>query len=189
MTKQELRSQMIKSLKASAGPDAAVVAERICALPEYREAEFVMGYAPLKTEVDVSLVMDKAAADGKTIAFPGAEPGEIRLACPQWRDNLITLPNKTKTVDTSDVLNINQNRDRMHLSEKHKGLILVPGLAFTEFGTRLGRGAGYYDQLLVLMGNALLADFISIGICRKTQLVEELPQQPHDKKVRMVIAF
>ena len=39
------------------------------------------------------------------------------------------------------------------------------------------------------MGNALLADFISIGICRKTQLVEELPQQPHDKKVRMVIAF
>ena len=180
---------MIKSLKTSSGPSPAVVAERICSLPEYKEAEFVLGYVPLKSEVDVSLVMDRAAEDGKAIAFPGSEPGEIRLACPQWRDNLVTLPNKTKTVNTSDILNINQIRDRMLLSEKHKGLILVPGLAFTEFGTRLGRGAGYYDELLGLMGNALLADFISIGICRKTQLVEELPQQPHDKKVRMVIAF
>ena len=189
MTKQELRTEILKMLKASEGPDAALVAERICALPEYRRADFVLGYVPLRTEVDVSLVMDRAASDGKTIAFPDLEVGVFRIACPHWRDTLITLPNKTQTVDSSDILNINQIRARMHLSEKHKGLILVPGLAFTEFGTRLGRGAGYYDQLFNLMGNALLADFISIGICRKTQLVEELPQQPHDKKVRMVIAF
>ena len=189
MTKQELRTEILKMLKASEGPDAALVAERICALPEYRRADFVLGYVPLRTEVDVSLVMDRAAEDGKIIAFPDLEAGVIRIACPRWRDTLIPLPNKTKTVNASDILNINQIRARMHLSEKHKGLILVPGLAFTEFGTRLGRGAGYYDQLLGLMGNALLADFISIGICRKTQLVEELPQQPHDKKVRMVIAF
>ncbi len=189
MTKQDLRSQMISTLKDSSGPDASVVADRICSLPEFIEAEFIMGYVPMRSEVDVSLVMDRAAREGKAIAFPGEEPGEIRFACPRWRDNLIVLPNKTKTVDTSDILNINQIRDRMLLSEKHKGLILVPGLAFTEFGTRLGRGAGYYDQLFGLMGNALLTDFISIGICRKTQLVEELPQQPHDKKVRMVIAF
>ena len=189
MTKQDIRSQMICALRASSGPDASVVANRICSMPEYRVAEFVLGYVPMKSEVDISLVMDRAAEDGKTIAFPGPEVGEFRLACPQWRDTLITLPNKTKTVDTSNILNINQIRDRMLLSEKHKGLILVPGLAFTEFGTRLGRGAGYYDQLFDLMGNALLTDFIPIGICRKTQLVDELPQQPHDKKVRMVIAF
>lgn len=189
MTKQELRTEILKILKASEGPDAEAVAERICSLSEYKEAPFVLGYVPMRTEVDISLVMDRAAEDGKVIAFPDLEAGVIRIACPRWRDTLITLPNKTKTVDTSDILNINQIGARMHLSEKHKGLILVPGLAFTEFGTRLGRGAGYYDQLFNLMGNALLADFISIGICRKTQLVEELPQQPHDKKVRMVIAF
>ena len=189
MTKQDIRTQMLATLKGQSGPDPAAVAERICNLPEYRDAQFVLGYVPMRTEVDVSLVMDRAVSDGKAIAFPGPEPGMIMLACPRWRDNLVTLPNKTKTVDSSDVLNINQISGRMHLSEKHKGLILVPGLAFTEFGTRLGRGAGYYDQLFDLMGNARLADFISIGICRKIQLVEDLPQQPHDKKVRMVIAF
>ena len=189
MTKQELRTEIIKRLKTSEGPDATVVAERICSLPEYMEAEYVLGYVPLKSEVDISLVMDRAAADGKAIAFPDVEVGVFRVGFPHWKDHLITLPNKTQTVDSQDILNINENSVKMHLSEKHKGLILVPGLAFTEFGTRLGRGAGYYDQLFNLMGNALLADFIPIGICRKTQLVDELPQQPHDKKVRMVIAF
>ena len=189
MTKQELRTEMLKMLKTAENTDAAVVAERICSLSEYKEAEFILGYVPMKSEVDISLVMDQAVSDGKTIAFPDLEVGVFRIACPHWRDTLITLPNKTQTVYSSDILNINRIGDRMHLSEKHKGLILVPGLAFTEFGTRLGRGAGYYDQLFDLMGNALLADFIPIGICRKTQLVEELPQQPHDKKVRMVIAF
>ena len=189
MTKQDIRTQMLATLKGQSGPDPAAVAERICNLPEYRDAQFVLGYVPMRTEVDVSLVMDRAVSDGKTIAFPGPEPGILMLACPQWRDNLVTLPNKTKTVDSSDVLNINQISGRMHLSEKHKGLILVPGLAFTEFGTRLGRGAGYYDQLLDLMTNSGSLDFISIGICRQSQLLEDLPQQPHDRKVRMVITF
>ena len=189
MTKQELRTEILKILKASEGPDAEAVAERICSLPEYKEAPFVLGYVPMRTEVDISLVMDRAAEDGKVIAFPDLDAGVIRIACPRWRDTLITLPNKTKTVDTSDILNINQIGARMHLSEKHKGLILVPGLAFTEFGTRLGRGAGYYDQLLNLTDKSEQADFTSVGICRKLQLLDSIPQQPHDRKVRMVIAF
>ena len=180
---------MIRILRSQDGPDASSVADRICALPEYRDADFILGYVPLKSEVDISMVMDRAVREGKTIAFPDGEVGTIRIADAEWKNNLIELPNKTSTVGNTDILNITEIRVRMLLSEKHKGLILVPGLAFTEFGTRLGRGAGYYDQLFDLMGNARLADFISIGICRKIQLVEDLPQQPHDKKVRMVIAF
>ncbi len=180
---------MIRILRTQDGPDASSVADRICALPEYGDAAFILGYVPLKSEVDISMVMDRAVREGKAIAFPDLEPGTFRLADADWRNNLVELPNRTSTVGNSDILNINEIRVRMLLSEKHKGLILVPGLAFTEFGTRLGRGAGYYDQLFDLMGKARLADFISIGICRKTQLVEDLPQQPHDKKVRMVIAF
>ena len=180
---------MFTILRSQNGPDPSSVADRICALPEYQEAGLILGYVPLKSEVDVSLVMDRAVRDGKTIVFPDLTPGTFRLGDADWRNNLVVLSNKTSTVGNAGILNINEIRYRMLLSEKHKGLILVPGLAFTEFGTRLGRGAGYYDQLFDLMGSALLADFITAGICRKTQLVDELPQQPHDKKVRMVIAF
>ena len=189
MTKQELRTEMIRKLRSQERPDAAVVVERICSLPEYRQADFVLGYVALGSEVDVGLVMDRAVSDGKTIAFPDLEPGLVRIGDGSWRENLIILPNRTHTVETADILNINQFRDRIAHSEKSKGIILVPGLAFTEFGTRIGRGAGYYDQLLELMAHSAFADVVPIGICRQVQLVEDLPQQPHDRKVRMVIAF
>ena len=187
--KQALRQRILAEIRKTPGPDAQKVADRLCALPEYREAGFILGYVPLKSEIDVSVFMDRAVADGKQIAFPGAVPGDITPSGADWRNHLTKLPNNTCATDSSPVLKINELRARMAPVGKTKGLILVPGLAFTEFGTRLGRGAGYYDQLFDLMGNARLADFISIGICRKVQLVEDLPQQPHDKKVRMVIAF
>jgi len=59
-------------------------------------------------------------------------------------------------------------------------LALVPGLAFTTAGTRLGRGGGFYDRFL--------ADFpgVSVGVCFSTQIVPELPREPHDQVVRMV---
>ena len=191
--KQALRHEILKTIRKTPGPDPQKVADTLCALPEYREAQVIIGYVPLKSEVDISLFLDKAAADGKVIAFPALNPGDIALSPADWRNHLVKLPNNTCTVDSSPVLNINDLRSRMAPVGITKGLILVPGLAFTEFGTRLGRGAGYYDQLFDLMTNsgstAGSLDFISIGICRQSQLLEDLPQQPHDRKVRMVITF
>ena len=187
--KQALRQRILAEIRKTPGPDPQEVADRLCAIKEYREAGFILGYVPLKSEVDISVFLDKAAAEGKTIAFPALNPGDIATATADWRNHLIKLPNNTYTTDSSPVLNINGLRSRMAPVGITKGLILVPGLAFTEFGTRLGRGAGYYDQLLDLMTNSGSLDFISIGICRQSQLLDNLPQQPHDRKVRMVITF
>lgn len=54
------------------------------------------------------------------------------------------------------------------------GVILVPGLAFTERGERLGRGRGYYDKYLSHYHG------IKIGICFSGQLEEVLPTEKHD---------
>ena len=113
----------------------------------------------------------------------------FRIVGDGWRDDLVRLENSTFTTGSYGVLNIIDINSRIGTVEKTKGIILVPGLAFTEFGTRLGRGAGYYDQLLNLTDKSEVADFISIGICREVQLLEDLPQQPHDRSVRMVITF
>ena len=53
---------------------------------------------------------------------------------------------------------------------------LVPGLAFTQDGGRLGYGGGWYDRLL---GKAS-AQAPKIGIAYAFQLVDELPSEPHD---------
>ena len=187
--KTALRTRMLALMKSIPGPDPQVVAQRICALEEYKSAQYVLGYVPLKGEIDISVLLDRAIADGKIVAVPDVDVGVFRIARKGWKDSLMLLPNHTFTADSSDVLNIIDFNSRIGTVEKTKGIILVPGLAFTEFGTRLGRGAGYYDQLFDLTENSGSLDFISIGICRQSQLLDSIPQQPHDRTVRMVITF
>ncbi len=58
---------------------------------------------------------------------------------------------------------------------------LVPGVAFTAEGARLGRGKGYYDRFLPRLTNAYL-----YGICFPYQVVESLPCSAHDIRVHCV---
>ncbi|MDQ6860152.1 MAG: hypothetical protein M3032_03230 [Verrucomicrobiota bacterium] len=54
--------------------------------------------------------------------------------------------------------------------------ILVPGLAFSREGHRLGRGGGFYDRLLA--GRA--RDAAKIGVCFALQLQDDIPRAGHD---------
>ncbi len=53
---------------------------------------------------------------------------------------------------------------------------LVPGLAFDNTGTRLGRGAGYYDRLLV----RLRPGATIVGVAPEAVIGIELPREAHD---------
>ena len=61
--------------------------------------------------------------------------------------------------------------------------IIVPGLAFTKSGQRLGRGGGYYDRYLAMLPPATH----KIGVCFSLQLVESLPIEPHDQKMDAMV--
>jgi 5-formyltetrahydrofolate cyclo-ligase len=55
-------------------------------------------------------------------------------------------------------------------------LILVPGVAFSRAGHRLGRGNGFYDRLLA--GRA--ASAFKLGVCFSFQRLETIPTELHD---------
>ena len=61
-------------------------------------------------------------------------------------------------------------------------IVFAPLLAFTESGDRLGQGGGHYDRWLVDH-----PDTIAIGMAWDCQLVEELPVEPHDRKLAAVV--
>jgi 5,10-methenyltetrahydrofolate synthetase len=61
-------------------------------------------------------------------------------------------------------------------------VILVPGLAFTAQGARLGRGAGFYDRFLRLHPSAL-----RVGIGFQNQIAEFLPEEEWDERVDIVL--
>ncbi len=58
---------------------------------------------------------------------------------------------------------------------------LVPGIAFSHAGHRIGYGGGYFDRFL--------ADFsgVSIGLCYEVMLLKNLPIESHDLAVDWII--
>ena len=61
-------------------------------------------------------------------------------------------------------------------------LVLMPGLAFTKKGDRMGYGGGYYDKFL-----AREPEHPTVALCYQFQMVEELPTQDHDIPVDLVL--
>jgi 5-formyltetrahydrofolate cyclo-ligase len=70
-----------------------------------------------------------------------------------------------------------------HTTEKNRTLMLVPGAAFTDEGMRLGRGGGFYDRYLEVYGDSIT----TAGICFSAQMCTQVPVQPHDIRLDMVI--
>ena len=58
---------------------------------------------------------------------------------------------------------------------------MVPAVAFDRKGNRLGRGKGYYDRLLA--GSKAT----KVGVGYEFQLLGEIPAEPHDIRMDMVI--
>lgn len=60
-------------------------------------------------------------------------------------------------------------------------LIVVPGVAYDKKGNRLGRGKGFYDRLLKTTGAT------KIGVGYEFQMIDEIPTEPHDVKMNIII--
>lgn len=60
---------------------------------------------------------------------------------------------------------------------------IVPGLGFTADGRRLGQGGGHYDRFLP----RLRPGCVTVGVCFAEQLIPDLPVEPHDARVDVVV--
>jgi 5-formyltetrahydrofolate cyclo-ligase len=62
-------------------------------------------------------------------------------------------------------------------------LVMVPGLAFDRNGRRLGRGGGFYDRSFPPRAPAPRL----LGFGFACQLLDELPEEPHDRRLDGVL--
>lgn len=62
-------------------------------------------------------------------------------------------------------------------------LIVVPGIAFCSDGRRLGQGGGWYDRFL----SQVRPGCVTVGVCFDELLVDELPIEPHDVRVDVIV--
>ncbi|SFK39787.1 5-formyltetrahydrofolate cyclo-ligase [Marinilactibacillus piezotolerans] len=67
------------------------------------------------------------------------------------------------------------------IRKDHIELMLVPGVAFTEKGYRIGFGGGYYDRFLMDYSNPTLS------LLHSDQIVTTIPVETHDVPVNYLI--
>lgn len=65
----------------------------------------------------------------------------------------------------------------------HVDAVIVPGVAFTADGRRLGQGGGWYDRFLP----RLRPGTPTIGVAFAPQLVDDIPTEPHDVVLDLVV--
>lgn len=177
LTKTELRRNVRAKLKELPPTTAAVGSARLVAqvteLPEWRNSNSVFLFVPLSGEPALEVLLELALAGGKRVAVPAYDPAtETYLAREVRMSETDLVPG------------------RFGVREPHEGcpplpvgaldFAVVPGVAFTSDGKRLGRGRGFYDRLLASFRG------VSCGVGFDEQIVPEMPVEPHDVKLSYV---
>lgn len=180
--KQQIRQHVIAAREQLPADTRAAysvtITERLLQLPEYRQAGAVLGYMNFGAEFASGLWVERVLADGKRLALPKVnrhtnhldlywvEDTESQLEAGLWG---IREP----VVERCERLN----------SLNEVEFALLPGVAFTRGGARLGYGGGFYDKLLAnrVQQPMLVAAAFAI------QLVRQLPQEATDVRVERVV--
>ena len=158
----------------------------------YRNAKSVLLYASLPYEAPTSRLIDFCLKDGKTTALPKtqkrkhADEGGIMdfyILSPDrpFREQTQIGPFGITEPDSSCPLFVPEE-NRFPL------LVCVPGIAFSETGARLGRGAGYYDRYCERLAAIQTPLIVYAGLCRDFQIVEKVPYEKHDLRVHFLIS-
>ncbi|HWD92353.1 MAG TPA: 5-formyltetrahydrofolate cyclo-ligase [Verrucomicrobiae bacterium] len=176
--KSTLRQQIRARIKSLPPDQRAAASAQACARleqqPVWERAQLVFFYAPLPGELDIWPLLRDGLAAGKTIALPRFDSATGRyVAC--------------QITDIAQDLSAGQYGIRepgghcIAIPSNRLDLILVPGVAFDAYGRRLGRGKGFYDQLLESVRGR------TCGVAFDEQIVEAVPVEPHDVHLNCIL--
>ena len=143
---------------------------QVATLPEYVGARTVMAFVGAKGEPDTDPLFARLQAEGKRLVLPRIEDGRIVVGdggAPRITSRFGISEPTGPAVPVEDV-----------------EFVIVPGLAFTADGDRLGYGAGFYDRFLPTLPSGVPF----VGVCFTEQLVDTMPVDPHDVQVQRVIS-
>jgi 5-formyltetrahydrofolate cyclo-ligase len=173
-----LRSQIRARVKALSGEQRAVGSTQACELlarqPAWKRARLIFFYAPLPYEIDIWPLLSGALADGKTVALPRFDAATQRYVACQIQDVSRDLSHGKYGIREPDGHCIAVPPNRLDL-------VLVPGVAFDVHGRRLGRGKGFYDQMLASVRGT------TCGVAFDEQIVEAIPVEPHDVHLNCIL--
>ncbi len=140
------------------------IADRVTALPELAAASTVGVYLAIGSEVSLDGLIGTLLREGKQVYAPRVLEDRRTIVFCRLRD-------------VTDVeIGYYGIREPRGESLESLDLMLIPGLAFTLCGIRLGYGGGFYDRYLASASRQA----VKVGVAFDGQIVQELPTEFHD---------
>lgn len=149
-----------------------IICNKVINLVEWKKAETVFCYVSTGNEVNTFPILKEALKSSKRLVVPKIISKGIMEAC--HIANLEELePGKY------GILEPNSNSSSIEPLEIN--LCIIPCLACTKEGERLGYGGGYYDRYLKRVSG------VKIALCRSEMLMHNVPTGRYDVIMDRVI--
>lgn len=180
--KYKLRKFILNKLKNQNSKEridkSRIIADKIISSREFARATVILCYAAMSYEVETIDIINHALKEKKVVCLPrmNVEKREI-------------IPCEIKELAKETYMCTYGFREPVQTVSEFKEIslidvVLVPGLAFDSLNNRLGRGAGYYDTFLSLLGEKPSR----FGLCFDFQVFDQIPHESHDQKVDRIVS-
>ena len=185
----EIRKKMNTTLEGLSPGERPSAAARGCtglqSLGSWREVRAVLLYLAFGKELDNGPVIESALSEGKAVFAPVVQDREL-----EFREvRSLAGPFETGPFGIREP-GLDARR-WSPLAVPGPALVVVPGLAFTPEGGRMGRGGGFYDRFIsrIRLESRAAGEQppLFIGYGYRFQLHDRLPLRDHDQVLDGVI--
>ena len=151
-----------------------LIRDHVLSLPQVGAAGPIAAYYSVGSEPSTHSLIYALWKQGHYVVLPVLLPdGDLDWASYEGPDSMVPGP-----------------RGLLEPSEPRRGpdtvsradVVIVPALAVSESGIRLGRGGGSYDRALARVGEQVP----TIALLYDGELLPSVPAEPHDQRVRAV---
>jgi len=152
-----------------------VIQRKLIESPVFNQSKSVGLYLAIGSEVQTREIINYSLDLGKTVLLPRVMSNNLRFYVVNKEDL------ETNSFDVN-MFGIKEPRI-YNKSEDYIDLMIIPGIVFDIYGSRIGYGYGYYDKYLT--SNEFSK---SVGLAYDFQLIKKpIPTLPHDRKIDILI--
>ena len=172
--KAEIRKNIKNKRKSLSAEEVArksnIICRKIICSDIYKKAKTIYCYNSIRNEVDLSFLINQALEDKKKVALPKVTDKKGEMIFVELNNM-----NRLKPGEFGILEPVGSQ------CAAKPDFIIVPGVAFSANGDRIGQAGGFYDRFLRKNPT------FSVGVAYDFQMLEELPTESHDIKIDRII--
>lgn len=184
--RKEIKSKLNSLTTQEKNLQSKSVTAALISHPAYQKSQRLSIFLSMPDEIQTDSILKHALENDKTVYIPRYDSKStymdmVRLHSWEQYDALPTTRWNIKQPP------LGENCEQA-LNTGGLDLVLIPGLAFTRAGDRMGRGKGYYDTFLAKCKEVSPQPTITIALAYKESVLPEIPVGDKDVPIDIVLA-